>query len=413
MLWDQRILSRVTFFKSSLYSNAIYIYLTTVSSAVFGFLFWVIAAKYYPSSEVGIVTALLSVMSLIVLIAKSGFEQSIIRYFPKYSHYNKSLLLSTSIWVASVICLTLCISYIVIVKSTYETLGLFGSIVYISIIICNIISLLIGYSFIALRSSRYRFVQSLAMGTRIIFLPFLLSLGVMGLLVSTLVSYFITSIVSVYLLQKCGVKLVNSIDIKSFKDVFSFTTSNTFINIFSEAQNYILPSIVLVLLGAEFSAYYYIGFTIASILFMVPTSLAISMFVESSNGLDLKKTAFKSIIGGSIVLIPLVSMLIACSDTLLQLVNSDYIVAASMLEILSLSSFMVLIVNVYYSICRVRNTMAPVIFISFSIFILTIVSSVYLLPMFGLIGIGYAWLIGYGFGIGILTINEIYVRNSI
>ena len=44
--------------KDPLYRNSMYLMATSVVSAGFGFLFWILAAKLYPKEDVGIATAL-------------------------------------------------------------------------------------------------------------------------------------------------------------------------------------------------------------------------------------------------------------------------------------------------------------------------------------------------------------------
>ena len=78
--------------KDPLFKNSAYIMLTSLSIAGFGLLFWVLAANLYSNEDVGVASAILSSISLITLLSKFGFDQSIIRYFP---HRNKSHILST------------------------------------------------------------------------------------------------------------------------------------------------------------------------------------------------------------------------------------------------------------------------------------------------------------------------------
>ena len=46
----------------------------------------------------------------------------------------------------------------------------------------------------------------------------------------------------------------------------------------------ILPIMVLNVLGAEQAAYYYIAYAIAALLFMIPSAISMSLFVEGSHG---------------------------------------------------------------------------------------------------------------------------------
>ena len=77
-----------------LYKNSFFIMLTSISNAGFGFFFWMLAAKLYPKEDVGIATALISSMALLVLLSRFGLDQSLIRFFPER---DKGSVFSTSV----------------------------------------------------------------------------------------------------------------------------------------------------------------------------------------------------------------------------------------------------------------------------------------------------------------------------
>lgn len=70
-------------FKDPLYKNSFFIMLTSLSSSGFGFVFWMLAAKLYMKEDVGIATALISSMGMLILLTRFGLDVSIIRFFPK------------------------------------------------------------------------------------------------------------------------------------------------------------------------------------------------------------------------------------------------------------------------------------------------------------------------------------------
>lgn len=79
--------------KDPLYKNSFFIMFTSISSAGSGFVFWMLAAKLYSKEDVGVATALISSMALLVLLSRFGLDSSIIRYFPEK---DKSRVFSTS-----------------------------------------------------------------------------------------------------------------------------------------------------------------------------------------------------------------------------------------------------------------------------------------------------------------------------
>ncbi|MDI6810198.1 MAG: hypothetical protein QMD80_00700 [archaeon] len=51
--------------KDPLYKNSLFIMLTSVTSAEFGFVFWLIAVKFYSTEEVGLASAIIAANGLI------------------------------------------------------------------------------------------------------------------------------------------------------------------------------------------------------------------------------------------------------------------------------------------------------------------------------------------------------------
>ncbi len=84
--------------RDPLYKNSFYVMLTSVTSAGFGFVFWMLAAKLYLKEDVGVATALISAMSFLVLLSRFGFDFSIIRFFPEN---DKSKIFNTSVIITS------------------------------------------------------------------------------------------------------------------------------------------------------------------------------------------------------------------------------------------------------------------------------------------------------------------------
>ncbi len=84
----------------SLYRNAVYLMLTSGVSAVLGFAFWVVVARLYPTSDVGLGSALISAAGLLSFIGTLGLGFAIIRYLPRSE--NKARLLNSSFTFASI-----------------------------------------------------------------------------------------------------------------------------------------------------------------------------------------------------------------------------------------------------------------------------------------------------------------------
>ena len=212
--------------KDPLYKNSFFLLLSYLTGAGFGFIFWLLAAKFYPKEDVGIAAALISSISLIVLISGFGLDQSIIRFFPER---DKNKVFSTSVIISTVFSVLLGIIFIVgsdlwlteqgILKSSIAVLYLFFLAVY------SFVGLT-GTSFIAMRKAEFNFLQNVISGSRVFFLFPLIFLGAMGIFGAVGASFILTFIMSVVLLVKSGIKFFFTLDRTFLRDALNFSAGS-------------------------------------------------------------------------------------------------------------------------------------------------------------------------------------------
>ena len=170
---------------------------------------------------------------------------------------------------------------------------------------------------------------------------------------------------------------------------------------------------VLNMLGAEKAAHYYIAFAIASLIFMIPNSVATSLFVEGSYGESLKSNTVKSLIAITGLLIPTVLFVYFFGDIILILFGKGYLESLELLRVFVLSSFFVSIVYIYLAIKRVQMDVGGIIILNALTCSLLLLSSYLLMPVFGIVGVGYAWLLSYGFAtlvvVGLIVVKEKWI----
>ena len=70
-------------FRNSLFKNSIYLMITNFISLALGFIFWIVASRYYTPNDVGIISAILSSISLISMISSVGFPTALVFYLPR------------------------------------------------------------------------------------------------------------------------------------------------------------------------------------------------------------------------------------------------------------------------------------------------------------------------------------------
>lgn len=369
-----------------------------VISGLIGFLYWIIAAKYYSQDAVGINTALISAMNLIVLLSYLGLDQSIIRFFPDGNKFNIFL---TSIIVIIISTLILGIIFIIGINFWSPNLAVVKNFAFPFLIALLAFSLTqpTAQTFIALRKSQYYLYQNIFLGLRLvlIFIPFL---GEFGIVISFGISAIIATIISFYYIYKLDLKKPDKsklilIDWSYLKKSFRFSIGNYFLIILLTAPSYLLPLIVLNVLGSVQTASYYISYTIGSVLFMISAAFSTSLFVEGSHGESLKLNAIKSLKAIFIVLSPLAAILYCFGGLFLSLIGKNYLYGTDLLRSIVISSFFYSICMVFLSIRRIQRKITDLLIVSGIIFVLIISLSYYFMLNYGINGVGYALIISY------------------
>ena len=396
-----------TYLIDPLYRNTFFIIITSLSSAGFGFIFWMLAARFYPQEDVGVATALISSMGMLILLSKLGLDQSIIRFFPTR---DKSKVLGTAIIVTSLFGFVLGALFIATVDIWSPELHQVKDYapLYITFLIANSVTAFIGAAFVALRKSEFYFLQSLLFGSRLLILIPLVFLGALGIFSSLGLSFIIALIVSIFLLYRSGIRL-SGLDRDFLLDSFRFSAGNYFSGLLIAAPSTILPILVLNILGAEKAAQYFIAYALVMFLFLIPTSFTTSLFVEGSHGEALKRNVLKSLAGIFALLIPAVLGLFIFGEHILGLIGPDYVEGLELVKVLAISSFFFSFSEVFIAIKKVQYGLKSLIVISSIIFILLLGSSYILMLQFGILGVGYAWILTYAL-IGIFVVLSMAKR---
>lgn len=368
--------------------------LTLVVSSGIGFLFWILAARIYSAEFVGINTALISSITLITMFSSMGFDQSIIRFFPEM---DKSKIFSTSTIITLLFTTLFGIIYIVGIDLWSPSLSIIKDIAFIFyfFLIAYALANLSGNAFIALRKGKYYFIQNLITGSRLVFLfPFII-FGTLGIFTSFGVSFILATVFSIILLYKLGIH-PKKLDKNILKKSYKFSAGNYIFGLLTSAPSFILSIVILNILGAEQTAYYYISLTIVSILYIIPSSFSTSVFVEGSHGEPLRKNVLKSIISIAVLLIPSSILLYFLAPFLLGLIGPNYLNGLDIFRLMILTAFFLIFYNIFISIKKVQKDMKGLIFFGILYTILILGLSYILMLNYGLIGVGYAWISTYG-----------------
>ncbi len=172
-----------------------------------------------------------------------------------------------------------------------------------------------------------------------------------------------------------------------------------------------MPLIIINILSADMSAYFYVAWMIASFFFVVSYATNSSLLAESSHNVkDLQKQVIRAIKFIFIILIPAIIVIYFIGEYLLHLFGEKYSVGSiNLLRILVLASIPIAINEIYISICRIKKKIVPVIAIYGCVALFTIICSYFLIDLLGIMGIGIAYIVGNS--IASVVIASFYIIN--
>jgi len=398
-----------SFFLISLYRNALYLILANALNALLGVVFWIIVARFYNAEDVGLASAAISIILLLVNFSHLGLGLGLIRFLPRSNSDKMANSMINSCFTISMVTSILAAIAFLAGLSFWSPALLFIRqnpvylVAFIAFTIVFTLSLMTSQTFIAERRAGFVLAKELIFGALRLPLPFLLaawfySFGIFASWGGPMVVALAVSLFFFLPRAKPVYRPFLTVRREVVNEMGHFASANYLSQLFQAVPIYILPIMVVNLLGAEPNAFFYVAWTGAGMLFRIPTLTSTSLFAEGSyDEEELGFNTWRSMRLIFILLMPMVIVILVFAPQLLLLFGRDYSGnAATLLRILSISSFPLAVNAVYLAIKQVQMNLRLVIALPAFIAIATLGLSYLLLPRMGINGAGFAWLITQG-----------------
>jgi len=379
-----------------LYMNSFFMAFSRVFNAGCGFFFWMIAARLYTVEQVGLATALMSSLGLILLFSRLGFDSSIIRFFPSEE---RGRVISTSLIITTVACIMAGVIYILLAKILAPSMLFLMdpryALAFLLIGSVNSVASITGIVFIADRKADHYFLQNLITALRIPALVPLVFLGVFGIFGSVGLGYLASSFFCFVMFKRSVVAIRPQVDLDFIRRSLRFSAWTYVSSILSIAPTLIISLMVLNMLGEAEAAKYNIAFMVGTLVLIIPDSFGTSLFVEGSQGQGLKKSVLRA--GGAcfVLLVPSVLVLFFFGDRLLGMLRAEYVEGFSLLRIIALSSIPVACYSFFITIQNVRMRVESIAKLNALRCVLLLGPGYFLMQRYGILGAGYAWMATY------------------
>jgi exosortase/archaeosortase family protein len=384
----------------SLYRNSIYLMLNTLVMAVLGFVFWIVASRIYPTADIGLATAIISVGGLITSFSLLGLNTGLIRYLPTAE--NKDKKINTSFTLVAIVTIIISSIFLLLVKVISPRLvfihdNIILAFVFIIFMIFISFSSLMDSIFIAYRNTKFVLLDNTIFCVLKVLLLFVFVwLGAYGIFSSYMIGMIVGFlVVFVILMARFNYKPKFAFYDSIIRKIGGYSFGNYVAGFIGGLPTVILPLLILNKLGAESSAYYYMAMMVATLLFAVPSATSNSLFAEGSHDeKNMKGQIRKAVKINALLLIPGILIFVFLGQYVLLAFGKQYSIEGfRFLQLLALSGVFVGVNSVFGTLLKVKKRVKSLIVVSIFSAVLILGGS-YLLIGRGLLGIGYAWIFG-------------------
>ena len=409
-------------YQVSLYRNAVYLVIYSGVNSVTGVLFWIAAARLYDTEDVGLASAAIAAIGFVVLFSSLGLDYGLIRFLPEASNKANDTV-NTCFTAAGLVALVLAGIFLAgLGVWSPALLALRESPAFLaSFLILGLVFTLSGFViqvFIARRRAGFALAHGLMFGLSR-FIPLFLLVAIyfdFGIYVSWGIAVSASTIIAIFWFMPRvieGYRPRFTIEKTVLNEMLPFSLANYISNIFWALPLVVLPLMVINMLGAEQNAYFYVGWSVASIMFIIPVSTSQSLYAEGSHHQErLSREVRKSLKISLVLIVPALIIILVLGNKIMWLFGKNYSENTTRLIWIIAPSVLPMSVNfIYLSIKRVQKKMKSAVVLTAFMSVTTLGLGYFLLPVMGILGAGVAWLVGQAVAAIIIT-GKLFLSRS-
>ena len=409
----------------SLLRNSIYLMGSTVATSAIGYLYWVVAAHIYTVHDVGLASAFIAAMTLTSTFANMGIGSTLVQMLPhRQAGYAWSLTLNVCIAMGTLTSLLggIVVAIALPLLSSQFTVANYHAtyiLIFIAGVILSTVAVLLDQTFVAERATGNMAVRNAAFALlKLPIMVLLVQVGALGILSSWVMalaaSLLLVGLVLVPRLKR-GYCLAMRGMTRQIQPMLSSLAGHHFINLGGTLPMYLLPVFVAVKLSATDNAYFYTTWMLGSLFFMVSSAVATALFSEGSHAASkvMRKVYASTVIIG-MLLGPILLAFLLGGRYILSLFGPGYAWRGlPLLMILMVSAVPDAITNIYVSLLRVQERLRLAALLNLCMASFTLVLAWILLPVLGIAGAGWAWLIAQSVGSLIVGVDILISRSRV
>lgn len=400
---------------------------TAVVTSILGYSYWILAARTYSTYDLGLASALISVMTLASTLANLGIGSTLVQMLPqRESGYAWSLTLNAGFVTGMLSSLLAGIVAAVVLPLFSPQFSIVGHQAGYTLALVLGVPLttgttLLDQAFVAERAANNMLVRNVAFSVLrfpLLVLPLLLltHAGAIGIFSSWVIATAMTLIGGLLLIVRLRRGYCFAIwgMARQIRSMISSLAGHYFINLGGLAPMYLLPVFVAIRLSPTDNAYFYTTMKVGDAFFMMSFSVAQSLFAEGSHRAEnLSHKVRASSIFIAILLAPAMLICFLSGHFIMSLFGPGYATHTNvLLAIYIVAAIPDGITNVYVSVLRVRRRLRHAALLNLGMASLTLTLAWILLPVWGTAGAAWAFLISEGIGSLIAGADALHMRFS-
>jgi O-antigen/teichoic acid export membrane protein len=409
-------------------SNATSLVGTTVITSGLGYLYWIVAARSFSAAEVGLAAAAVSAMQLLGTLAMLGLGTMLIGELPRFAGREKSLMVASA-GVASVaggVFGLLAALLLGRVSADFRPLAAdpWSTTLFSAGVALTAATLVMDYAYVALLRGQVQFARNALFAS--LKLGILIALGLWapsGAGLAIFAAWVVANLVSLVSVmarlargprarapeRAIAADTRVTIGWASMRALWRVALAHHVLNLALQAPFYLLPLIVTAVLSVSTTAYFYIAWMMASLVFIGANHLTTALYADGVRSPSVFVRKIRFTLGLALLANALVdAVLLVGGGPLLGMFGSTYADQAVWpLRIVALGGIPLVVKDHYVVLARIRRKVGQAAFVAAAGSLFELALALAGAVQSGLLGLSLGW-VAAGFIEAILLAPTVY-----
>jgi O-antigen/teichoic acid export membrane protein len=387
----------------SLVGNSLLMMGTTAANLVLGYAFWVVAARLFSVSEVGLAAAVIAAMTLCGTVGAVGVGNALIHLLPTrnddaaWSRTVAAALVSAAGMSAAVGVVLLAVLPAVSPEFAGLRSGPLVAAAFLAGAAALVAAEMVDRAFVGDRSSGSmlaRNAAAAALKIALLAVPAVVAVGAGGIVVAWVLAAAASLPLAVWLQRRLGRRWRRPAGVRrEVAGIVRTIAGHHVVSVGNMAPQYLLPLLVAGMLSTAENGVFYTTWRVAGGFMIVSVAVATSLFADGAHDArDLGRKARRALLLIAGMLVPALLVAVAAGDRLLAVLGPEYAAGSTLLLLLALGALPDAVTNVYVALLRLERRFRAAAALTATIAAATVALSVALLEPLGVAGVGVAFL---------------------